>query len=141
MKRMKTLIALGATLGLVILSTHGTWALEKIVKSVAEGCNKEIRTYCSNVTPGEGRVLACLFSHQDKLSGRCEYALYDAAVQLERAVAALTYVANECDADLETYCANIRPGEGRLAQCLKKNEKKLHQRCTQAIKDVGLEVR
>ncbi len=141
MKRMKTLIALGATLGLVILSTHGTWALEKIVKSVAEGCNKEIRTYCSNVTPGEGRVLACLFSHQDKLSGRCEYALYDAAVQLERAVAALTYVANECDADLETYCANIRPGEGRLVQCLKKNEKKLNQRCTQAIKDVGLEVR
>jgi hypothetical protein len=138
---MKTLIALGATLGLVILSTHGTWALEKIVKSVAEGCNKEIRTYCSNVTPGEGRVLACLFSHQDKLSGRCEYALYDAAVQLERAVAALTYVANECDADLETYCANIRPGEGRLVQCLKKNEKKLNQRCTQAIKDVGLEVR
>jgi len=141
MKRMKTLIALGATLGLVILSTHDTWALEKIVKSVAEGCNKEIRTYCSNVTPGEGRVLACLFSHQDKLSGRCEYALYDAAVQLERAVAALTYVANECDADLETYCANIRPGEGRLVQCLKKNEKKLNQRCTQAIKDVGLEVR
>jgi hypothetical protein len=125
----------------VILSTHDTWALEKIVKSVAEGCNKEIRTYCSNVTPGEGRVLACLFSHQDKLSGRCEYALYDAAVQLERAVAALTYVANECDADLETYCANIRPGEGRLVQCLKKNEKKLNQRCTQAIKDVGLEVR
>jgi len=50
-------------------------------------------------------------------------------------------VANECDADLETYCANIRPGEGRLVQCLKKNEKKLKQRCTQAIKDVGLEVR
>ena len=141
MKRMKTLMALGATLGLVILSTHGTWALEEIVKSVAEGCNKEIRTYCSTVTPGEGRVLACLFSHEDKLSGRCQYALYDAAVQLERAVATLTYVANECDADLETYCANIRPGEGRLAQCLKKNEKKLNQRCTQAIKDVGLEVR
>ncbi len=141
MKRMKTLIALGATLGLVIVSTHGTWALEGIVKSVAEGCNEEIRTYCSTVTPGEGRVLACLFSHEDKLSGRCQYALYDAAVQLERAVAALTYVANECDADLETYCANIRPGEGRLAQCLKKNEKKLNQRCTQAIKDVGLEVR
>ncbi len=44
MKKMKTLMALGATLGLVIVSTHGTWALEEIVKSVAEGCNKEIRT-------------------------------------------------------------------------------------------------
>ncbi len=141
MKKMKMLIAVGATLGVMILSTHGSWALEKIVKSVAEGCTKELKVYCSNVTPGEGRVLACLYAHGDKLSGRCEYALYDAAVQLERAVAALTYVANECNADLDKYCANIRPGGGRLAQCLERNEKKLTQRCTQAIKDVGLQVK
>ena len=125
MKKMKMLIAVGATLGVMILSTHGSWALEKIVKSVAEGCTKELKVYCSNVTPGEGRVLACLYAHGDKLSGRCEYALYDAAVQLERAVAALTYVANECNADLDKYCANIRPGGGRLAECLERNEKKL----------------
>ncbi len=141
MKKMKMLIAVGATLGVMILSTHGSWALEKIVKSVAEGCTKELKVYCSNVTPGEGRVLACLYAHGDKLSGRCEYALYDAAVQLERAVAALTYVANECNADLDKYCANIRPGGGRLAQCMERNEKKLTQRCTQAIKDVGLQVK
>ncbi len=141
MKKMKMLIAVGATLGVMILSTHGSWALEKIVKSVAEGCTKELKAYCSNVTLGEGRVLACLYAHGDKLSGRCEYALYDAAVQLERAVAALTYVANECNADLDKYCANIRPGGGRLAQCLERNEKKLTQRCTQAIKDVGLQVK
>ena len=141
MKKMKMLIAVGATLGVMILSTHGSWALEKIVKSVAEGCTKELKVYCSNVTPGEGRVLACLYAHGDKLSGRCEYALYDAAVQLERAVAALTYVANECNADLDKYCANIRPGGGRLAECLERNEKKLTQRCTQAIKDVGLQVK
>ncbi|MEE9124743.1 MAG: cysteine rich repeat-containing protein [candidate division NC10 bacterium] len=141
MKKMKMLIAVGATLGVMILSTHGSWALEKIVKSVTEGCNKELKAYCSNVTPGEGRVLACLYAHGDKLSGQCEYALYDAAVQLERAVAALTYVANECNADLDKYCANIRPGGGRLAECLERNEKKLTQRCTHAIKDVGLQVK
>ncbi len=39
------------------------------------------------------------------MSNRCEYALYDAAAQLERAVAALTYVANECNDDLEKYCS------------------------------------
>ncbi len=69
---------------------------------------------------------------------KCEYALYDAAVQLERAVAALSYVANECDADLEKYCRSIAPGEGRLLECLEKHDKQVSERCKQAVKDVGL---
>ena len=41
----------------------------------------ELETYCKDVTPGDGRILACLYAHGDKLSGQCEYALYDAAEQ------------------------------------------------------------
>lgn len=81
----------------------------------------ELDKYCAMVTPVEGRVLACLFSYQDKLSNRCEYALYDAAAQLERALAAFTYVVNECDEDLENLCSNVVPGEGRLMDCIDKN--------------------
>ena len=90
------------------------------------------------MTPGQGRVLACLYAHGDKLSAKCEYALYDAAVQLERAVAALGYVANECDADLEKFCSSVAAGEGRLPQCLEKNDKQVSGRCKQALKEVGL---
>jgi hypothetical protein len=63
------------------------------------------------------------YAYQDKLSGKCEYALYDAAVQLERAVAALTYVVNECGDDLEKHCSSVPVGEGRLFNCLEKNNK------------------
>ena len=108
-----------------------------VIETVAKGCEKELTTYCSQVTPGEGRILACLYAHSDKLSGQCEYALYDAAVQLERFVAALAYVANECDDDLEKHCAGVQAGEGRLLMCLDKNAEKLTDRCTQALKDVG----
>jgi hypothetical protein len=108
------------------------------IETAIEGCKKELETYCQGVTPGQGRVLACLYAYSDKLSGRCEYALYDAAAQLERAVTALTYVANECRSDLEKYCADIQPGQGRLAACLRKNDAKLISRCKQALKDVGL---
>ncbi len=112
-------------------------AAEKgIVETVAEGCKQELETYCKAVTPGEGRVLACLYAYQDKLSGRCEYALYDAAVQLERVVAALTYVANECRDDLKAYCADVKPGEGRLLDCIDRNKEKVSNRCLQAIKDI-----
>jgi hypothetical protein len=83
-------------------------------------------------------VLACLYAYSDKLSSRCEYALYDAMAQLERALTALTFVANECRDDLKTYCADIQPGEGRLLQCLDKNDAKVSSRCKQAMKDTGL---
>jgi Cysteine rich repeat len=115
-----------------------SWAQQNLVESVKEGCKKELESFCKEVTPGEGRVLACLYAYEDKLSGRCEYALYDASVQLERVVAALTYVANECKDELKKHCASVEAGEGRLAACLKKNEKDVSQRCKEAMKEVGV---
>ena len=91
-------------LGGVLLLAGPVMAQESLIDTVANGCKAELEKYCKNVTPGEGRVLACLYAYGDKLSGRCEYALYDAAVQLERAVAALSYAVNECSSDLRTFC-------------------------------------
>ena len=114
-------------------------ALEDIVDSVATGCEKELSSFCKDVTPGDGRILACLYAHADKISGRCEYAVYDAAAQLERAVGALTYVANECDEDMDKFCSSVEAGKGRILTCLKKNEGKVSKRCNQAMKDIDLQ--
>ena len=105
---------------------------------VKEGCKTELETYCKGVTPGEFRVVACLYAFSDKLSNRCEYALYDAASQLQRAVDALAYLASECRDDLKANCLDVQPGEGRLLQCLDKNRDKVSERCRVAQKDVGL---
>ena len=113
-------------------------AAEKIVQTVADGCKAELETYCKNVTVGEGRVLACLYAYEDKLSARCEYALYDAAAQLERAVTTLAYAVNECRDDLTKFCSDIKPGEGRVLQCLDKNSSKVSSRCKQALKEAEL---
>ena len=106
---------------------------------VLEGCSKELTQYCANVTPGEGRLLACLYAHGDKLSGPCEFALYDAAARLERAISAITYIASECRAELETHCANVEVGEGRVAQCLKDHAAELSPGCDQALTNVGVQ--
>jgi hypothetical protein len=125
-------------IGMVLVFSGGALAQQSLIESVAKGCDKELMTYCKDVTPGEGRVLACLYAHEDKLSGKCEYALYDAAAQLERAVNALAYVVNECRDDLTKFCSNIEPGQGRLLQCIDKNDAKVSKRCKQALKDSGL---
>ncbi len=135
MKR-RMIVLMGLSI-MSLLFTNAT-AGENLVQTITEGCKVELEKYCKDVTPGEGRVLSCLYAYGDKLSPKCEYALYDAAAQLERAVAALSYVANECDDDLDKYCANVAPGEGRLLRCLEKKDKELTKRCKQALKDVGL---
>ena len=55
-----------------------------------------------------------------------------------RAVNALAYAANECREDLKSFCSAVKPGEGRLLDCLDKNKEKLSERCSQAMSDVGL---
>ena len=98
---------------IAILAFGGAASAEQsLIETVAKGCDKEIKTYCKDVVAGEGRVLACLYAYEDKLSGKCEYALYDAAVRLQRAITALAYVANECEADLRAFCSDIQPGGG-----------------------------
>jgi hypothetical protein len=126
-------------LSLVFLIAVPAMAEMSLADVVAEGCKTEIETHCKDVAPGEGRILACLYAYEDKLSGKCEYALYDAAAQLERAITALTYLANECGDDLDKLCADVAVGKGRLLECLKNNDKKVSQRCKQALKDVGTE--
>jgi hypothetical protein len=134
---MRKRVVLLAVVAMFFVSISSAWAAKNVVEIVAVGCDKELTSYCSNVTPGEGRILACLYAHSDKLSGQCEFALYDVAVQLERFVAALSYVANECDTDMDKFCAEVAIGEGRILKCLDENASKISARCTQALRDVS----
>ncbi len=136
MKKLSTRLLLSLFVFFMLAGT--TSAVEQLVETVTRGCKVELKKYCDKITPGEGRVLACLYANEDKLSGRCDYALYDAAAQLERFVSTMVYVASECDADLDKYCSSIAPGEGRLLQCLDNKSKKVSKRCKTALKDVGL---
>ena len=110
----------------------------QLAEQVLNGCNTELARFCAEVTPGEERLLACLYAHGDKLTKQCDYALYNAAARLERAIGAITYVASECRAELETHCADVDVGEGRVAQCLKEHAGELSPGCGQALTEAGV---
>ncbi len=122
--------------GLLLTLLAGNVFAEDIVSQVQKSCETEIKNYCSQVTLGEGRLLACFYAHEDKLSGQCQYALYDASAQLERAVSALNYVAGQCQDDLIEHCADVQLGEGRVLECLEANSESISAACAQALDDV-----
>jgi hypothetical protein len=136
MKR-SVLVAVAAV---VLLSVPGAWAQQEIVDNMMTACATEIETYCSQVTPGEGRLLACAYAHEDKLSGECSWAIYKGVAELEAFVDALVEVVTACEDDLMKFCAEVELGEGQVATCLLEHKAEVTEDCRAAVEDTGLEV-
>ena len=115
-------------------------AQDNAVEQALEICKPEIDSYCSQVTPGEGRLLACFMAHEDKLSGQCSWALYDAMDELEAFIDAVAYVAESCWDDMAEHCGDVQMGEGRVAECLLDKKDVVSPACKQAMDDVELEI-
>ena len=82
-------------------------------------------SYCSKATPGRGRIAACLFAHNDKLSEQCEDVVEVGLVQLSMILSTVSYVVEQCSDDLNKHCEGVVLGGGRIQQCLAKNRDKL----------------
>ena len=134
-KRIITLTAI-----CLVLGVGGAFAEDDPIEMAIEACKPEIENYCSQVTPGEGRLLACFFAHEDKVSGKCNWAIYQASVALDEFVSAISHLATQCHDDLLEHCGDVPMGDGRVGMCLLENESDVSAACAQAIKDTGLEV-
>jgi Cysteine rich repeat len=107
------------------------------VQDALTGCATELKTHCSTVKPGGGRLVACMKAHEDKLSNQCVYALNRASYHLQSFTSALKYVALQCKADAVKHCTGVVIGEGRVLDCLDKNRAKIDKNCDTALRDVG----
>ena len=65
-------------------------------QQIEQACATDVNKFCNNVTRGEGRVLLCLQAVDDQLSQGCEFALYRAARNLERALNRVERLADAC---------------------------------------------
>ena len=110
-------------------------AQDDLVEHLLNACEADINNYCNQVTPGDGRLLHCMAAHEDKISGQCGYALYQAATILEQMAAAIVYVGNQCAADIEKHCGGVAMGEGRILMCLEENAAEVSDTCKTAVAD------
>ena len=123
----------------VMLAAPRAQAQDSLLDHLVAACETDLENYCSQVTPGEGRLLHCMAAHGDKISGRCEYAFYQAATLLEQLSAAVSYLATACRTDIETHCSDVEMGEGRILACLDEHQQELGESCKDAIADTVAE--
>jgi hypothetical protein len=92
-------------------------------------CADDIKKYCSDVTPGEGRMIYCMHAHEDKISPKCAYDLEEAAADVQLSTDNLKEAITACKTEISGICGKIQPGQGRIAACLFANRSTVSQAC------------
>ena len=109
---------------------------DAMVDTVMDACDTDLKKYCSQVTPGEGRLVLCMMAHEDKISDQCFGAMFDAADGIEFFVSDLKRAADVCESDIEKLCDKVEPGKGQIAQCLVDNKAKVSPDCGAELADI-----
>jgi hypothetical protein len=112
---------------------------QKVVAKVQASCAKDIKSFCSQVTAGEGRLMLCMMAHEDKFSDECFTTLVDVGDAVELTISSAKRATAVCAPEIGTLCADVDAGGGRIAQCLITNKAKLSAACSAEV--AGIEAR
>ncbi len=106
-------------------------------QSIFESCAKDLETYCGAVTPGDGRTLACIYAHEDKVSDECDVATENVAALLDSFFEKVRYVYDRCADDIQKHCAGIEFGGGHILSCLIEKSSELTDACKEVTADLS----
>jgi len=112
---------------------------EKVTARIAKlqsACVKDIKRYCKDVTPGEGRVIYCMQAHEDKISPQCTFELEDELTSVQNSLDDLKNAISACKAEIAGICGKVIPGQGRIAMCLLANKSSASKDCADAIQKI-----
>jgi len=105
-------------------------------QSIFESCETELNAYCSQVIPGYGRMLACFYAHEDKLSDSCDAAMEDQANLLDSFFESMRYALDQCADDIPRHCPDVKYGGGRILSCLDEKTSLLTDGCKTVIEEM-----
>lgn len=89
-------------------------------------CADDIDKLCKDVTPGGGKVLACLKANESSVSPTCKEHLREVKQKLKA-------VQKACHDDVEQFCSDVKPGKGAIAKCLKEHSDEVSAVCKETI--------
>ena len=91
--------------------------------SAAEGdCKADVQRLCPDVDPEGQQAMTCLKENVQELSLGCKE-------NVEKLIGALQSFGEACGEDVQTLCADINPGGGRILKCLKENQASVSPGC------------
>jgi hypothetical protein len=97
----------------------------------ARPCRDDAARLCADVKPGRGAIARCLKGHAGELSPACKDNMAKAK---KKAKERAKEVKEACRDDAQRLCEGIKPGGGKIVQCLKQHEAELTAECKEQMK-------
>lgn len=116
MGTLRWMRVVGLTLGAGVLLSGAGWA------QGPGPCKEDAKKLCGDIKPGQGRVMRCMHEKESQLSPAC-------AEHLKQAQAEHRERAEACRDDRKKFCGDVKPGQGRVAACMKQHEAELSAAC------------
>ena len=130
------IIGTNSSLAQTAISKQAIAKAEAAITKIRKACAADINSFCSRVTLGEGRLALCMLAHEDKVSDGCFATVFDVADNIDLALSNISRAADVCEDEIDKHCANVEPGEGRIAQCLVDKESELASACRAEVAGV-----
>jgi Cysteine rich repeat len=92
----------------------------------AKPCAEDAAKLCQGVKPGGGAIARCLKEHSNELSPACKKNIAKAKKKVREFKEA-------CKDDAQRLCEGIKPGGGKIVQCLKQHEDELSADCKEKM--------
>ena len=109
---------------LLLLTLGASAALSQTAPAAtppARPCQADVARLCPNAH-GRGELHACLQQNGDQLSAECKAHIDQVHQRVEAAREA-------CQPDVAKFCADVKPGGGRIMACLKEHASELSDAC------------
>jgi sporulation protein YlmC with PRC-barrel domain len=92
------------------------------VERIENACGEDIERFCSEITPGGGRIASCVQAYSDQLSRRCQFVLRRTVNRVQQAVET---IADTCMSAVKQQCGD----SGNVKQCVQQKSASLPQSC------------
>ena len=109
-----------------------------IVNIELSGCEADEKLLCPGLQHNSRKSFMCLMAYEAHLSNSCALGIVEAAMTLEAGMMAIDHSIKACEADADKFCLEVEAGNGRIVQCLVKNEANLAEQCVTALKETGM---
>lgn len=89
-------------------------------------CTDDVAKFCKDVQRGGGRIAACLKQHESDLTPACREHVAKSGQRMRQN-------RDACRDDMQQHCKDVKPGQGRIAACLKQHEAELSPVCKEHL--------
>jgi hypothetical protein len=96
---------------------------------IAGPCAETVTKYCSDVTPGGGRIMKCLSDHRDDQSMACRDWLQDQNKSLKE-------LNTSCTEEISRLCSFDAADSVRIYRCLEDNYIALKSDCRDKLREI-----